>query len=160
MIYNRNFLPLILIVTILLAGCLSTVTYDNNYEEIPSMLDVLTSKVQIAVEDGHLDKGEQAVLEYVSNINPNVYNWFIERGYEIRVGVVSDYAVVMICDKGQPVFEDTYCDSGPPDKDHRGNPNLKSCEITMTDEEVKDICKQTENKEKREVSPGLSKSSH
>ena len=137
-IKTRSFLPFFLIIIILISGCVSAV---KKHEDTPSMLTLLTNKAQIAVEDGYFEEGgEQAVLEDVSKKNPNVYNWFIERGYEIRVGVVIGYAVVMVCDKGNPVFEDTYCNGGDPDKDHRGNPNLKSCEITMTIEDVKKFC--------------------
>lgn len=141
MIYKRAFLPLSAIAAILLTGCLQSVTMVKNYDEIPSMLNVLTNKVQIALEDGYFDQGDKAVLEYVREKNPNVYDWFAQRHYEIEVEAVGDYAVVMICDKGRPVFEDTYCCGGPPDKDHRGNPNLNSCEITMTLEEVEHVCR-------------------
>ncbi len=139
--YKRNFLLCLLIVAVLIAGCLSITTKIKNYEEIPSMLNVLTNKVQIAVEDGYLNKGgEQAVFEYIGKKNPDVLNWFKTREYELSIGVVDIYAVVIVCDDGKPVFEDTYCDPGHPDKDYTNNPNVKSCEITMTIEEVKEIC--------------------
>ncbi len=104
------------------------------------MLNVLTNMVQSAVEQGYYEKGNQAVLEYVGKKNPNILKWFDENRYELRIGVVGDYAVVAVCDKGKPVFEDTYCNAGYPDKDHRSNPDLKSCAITMTTDEVKSFC--------------------
>lgn len=138
--YRRQFFISLLLVTILITSCLPATLNANNYEEIPSMLDVLTKIVQNAVEQGYFEKGEQTVLEYVYKKNPNNLDWFAKHKYELRIGVVGNYAVVMVCDKGKPIFEDTYCKSGYPDKDHRGNPNLKSCEITMTVEEVNSIC--------------------
>lgn len=136
----KQFLSFLLLAIILFTGCLPYVSKVTDYEEIPSMLNVLTNNVQSAVEQGYFKKGEQAVLEYVSEKNPNVLNWFNEHKYELRVGVVDIYAVVMVCDNGKPIFEDTYCDPGFPDKDHRGNTNLKSCKITMTSEEVRNFC--------------------
>lgn len=139
-IFKRYSSPLLFIVMPLLIGCFSSVAVANNYEEIPSMLNVLTNKVQSAVEKGYYEKGEQAVLDYVNKKNPNVMRWFAENNYELRVGVVGDYAVVTVCDEGRPIFEDTYCNPGYPDKDHRKNRTLKSCEITMTAEEAKSFC--------------------
>ena len=105
------------------------------------MLNLLTNIAQSAVEQGYFAGGEEAVLKYISEKNPNVYGWVQEHSYEIRVGLIDNYAAIMVCDDGKPVFEDTFCESGPPDKDHRGNTNQEPCEITMTREEVKDICK-------------------
>ena len=140
MMYNKYLFFALLLSTILLNGCLHVLTSVKNYDEIPSMLNLLTNKVQVALEDGYFDKGEPAIIEYIKKKNPNVYEWFMKHKYEIKVGVVSDYAVVMVCDNGKPIFEDTYCRSGPPDKDHRGNKDLKSCEITMTVQEINNIC--------------------
>ena len=141
MIYKRSLFFILLLATIILTSCSYVVNSHKNYDEIPSMLNVLTNKVQIAFEDGYFDKGKEAGLEYIRKKYPNVYDWFDKRQYEIEVGTVDEYAVVMVCDKGRPIFEDTYCSGGPPDIDHRNELNLKSCKITMTVEEVKNICK-------------------
>lgn len=138
---NRGrFFSTVLLGFVLLTGCLSAVSNARDYEEIPSMLNVLTNIVQSAVEQGYYEKGEQAVMEYVDKKNPNILKWFTENNYELRLGVVSVYGVVVVCDNGKPIFEDTYCNAGYPDKDHRNNPNLTSCEITMSPDEVKSIC--------------------
>ena len=138
--YKSRFLLSLMAVTILLVGCLPTIKSAKDYEEIPPMLYILTNKAQLAIEEGYYDKGEQAVLDYVGKKNPDVLEWFVGRNYGLRVGMIADYAVVLVCDKGRPIFEDTYCKHGFPDKDHRSNNNLKSCEITMTIEEVKKFC--------------------
>ncbi len=104
------------------------------------MLNILTNTVQSAVEQGYFQKGESAIWDYVSKKNPNIFNWFKENKYELKVDVVDDYAIVMVCDKGKPIFEDTFCEAGFPDKDHRNNPNLNLCKITMTAEEVQSVC--------------------
>lgn len=104
------------------------------------MLNVLTNKAQSALEQGYKD--EQAIRDYVGKKNPDVLKWFDENNYELRMGGIGNYAVVMVCDEGRPVFEDTYCNPGSPDKDHRGNQNLGVCELTMTTvEEVNRFCK-------------------
>ena len=113
----------------------------NNYDEIPSMLNIVTNKAQSALEQGYFEKGEQAVLDYIGKKNQNVYKWFTENNYELRTKPIDGYAVVMVCNEGKPIFEDTYCKPGKPDKDHRGNQTLKSCDITMTIKEVKDFCR-------------------
>jgi hypothetical protein len=138
--YKKSFLLSLVAVTILLVGCFPTIKGAKDYEEIPPMLDILTNKVQLAIEEGYYDKGEQAVLAHVGMKNPDVLEWFAVRNYELRVGIIADYAVVLVCDEGRPIFEDTYCNPGFPDKDHRSNNNLKSCEISMTIEEVKKFC--------------------
>jgi hypothetical protein len=138
--YMRKLAAFFLITVVLNVGCIKAITKTDKYEEIPSMLNILTNKVQSAVEDGYFANGEQVLLAYVSEKYPNVYNWFEDRSYELRIDVVDGYAVVMVCDEGMPVFEDTYCNAGFPDKDHRGTSDFKSCEITMTIEEVKNIC--------------------
>jgi len=138
--YKNHFLLSLMAVAFLLAGCLPTIKGAKDYEEIPPMLTILTNKAQLAIEEGYHDKGEQAVLDYVGNKNPEVLEWFADRNYELRVGVVADYAVVLVCDEGRPIFEDTNCNPGFPDKDYRSNNNLKSCEITVTIEEVKKFC--------------------
>lgn len=138
--YRGRFSYTVLFAFVLLTGCLSAVSNAKDYEEIPSMLNILTNLVQSAVEQGYYEKGDQAVTEYVGKKNPNILKWFAENNYEVRWRVVMSYGVVVVCDRGKPIFEDTYCNAGYPDKDHRGNPNLTSCEITMTPDEVKSIC--------------------
>ena len=123
-----------------LAGCATKSPESSGYAEVPSMLNVLTNKAQMAVEEGLYDKGgEAAVVEYVNTKNPNILTWFSDNALELRVGVIADTAVVMVCDHGIPVYEDTYCRPGKPDKDHR-NSSLHLCEITMTKDEVSEIC--------------------
>ena len=46
----------------------------------------------------------------------------------------------MICDNGKPVFEDTNCKAGEPDKDHRNNQAAIPCCITITAEEIQKYC--------------------
>ncbi|MCC6545312.1 MAG: hypothetical protein IT392_12580 [Nitrospirae bacterium] len=105
------------------------------------MLNLLTNKAQSAMEQGYFEKDELSVRDYIGKMNPDVLEWFDKNKYELKMGVVGDHSVVMVCDEGRPIFEDTYCNPGYPDKDHRGNQNLKSCEITMTAEEIKRLCK-------------------
>ena len=137
---HKGLLSLVFIVILFLAGCASNSTKSQGYAEVPSMLNVLTNKAQMAVEEGLYDKGgEAAVLEYVNTKNPNILTWFSDNALELRVGVIADTAVVMVCDHGIPVYEDTYCRPGEPDKDHR-NSSLQLCEITMTKDEVSEIC--------------------
>ena len=124
----------------LLTGCFATTTTAKDYEEIPSMLNVLTNKVQIAVEDGHFTDGEQALMDYMHKTHPNIMKWFDEHGYTVKVDVRSGRAVVMICDGEKPVFEDTNCVAGKPDRDHRENRMPESCMPTMRVEEVAAIC--------------------
>jgi len=121
-------------------GCSPYGIKEKNYEEIPSMLNLLTNKVQSAVEEGYFENGEQAVLEYVAEKDPSILKWFDEQKYKLRIGVINNYAVVAVCDDDKPIFEDTYCRPGKPDKDHRLNSDLKSCDITMTAEEISSIC--------------------
>ena len=136
----KGLLSLVFIVILFLAGCASNSTKSQGYPEVPSMLNVLTNKAQMAVEEGLYDKGgEAAVLEYVNTKNPSILTWFSDNALELRVGVIADTAVVMVCDHGIPVYEDTYCRPGAPDKDHR-NSSSQLCEITMTKEEVSEIC--------------------
>ena len=135
---TRHLFALLLIV--LLTGCVHRFCNGKNYEEIPPMLQLITNNAQRAVEEGYFTQGEEAVLEYIREKNANAYNWFQEREYQIRVGQVDGYAVVTVCDEGKPVFEDTFCEAGRPDKDHRGNASQESCEITMTPKEVQMIC--------------------
>ena len=137
--HPEYFIPLIFLAILLLTSC-QTLAY-RHYEEIPSMLNVLTNKAQSAFEQGYFEKDEQAVRDYIGKKNPEVLGWFDNNNYELKIGVVGGYSVVMVCDKGRPIFEDTYCNPGYPDKDHRGNQNLRSCEITMTVEEVERFCK-------------------
>lgn len=122
----------------LLISCSYLPSSTKQYEEITPMLTVLTNVAQRAIEQGYYDKGEQAVLEYISQKKPQYTKWFEDRGYKIKVSEVADHAVVLICDYGKAVFEDTYCSAGFPDKDHRGK--SIPCEFTMTKEEVKQIC--------------------
>lgn len=137
--YPGYFIPFIFLAIILLTSCKTLPK--QRYEEIPSMLNLLTNKAQSAFEQGYFDKGEYAVREYISNRNPEVLGWFDKNNYELRIGVVGGYSVVMVCDKSGPIFEDTYCNPGYPDKDHRDNQNLRLCELTMTVEEVERFCK-------------------
>jgi len=123
----------------LILSCSHLSDKKDQYDEISPMLNVLTNVVQRAVEQGYSDKGEQAVLEYISQKKPNYSKWFEDRGYRIRFSEIADYAVVMICDDDKAVFEDTYCKPGPPDKDHRGKGI--PCEFTMTEEEARQICR-------------------
>lgn len=135
---HRYCISFIVIAIFLFIGC-QTIPI-RHYEEIPSMLDVLTNKAQSAIEQGYKD--EHAIRDYVGKKNPDVLKWFDENNYELRMGGVGTYAVVMVCDEGRPIFEDTYCNSGFPDKDHRGNQSLVVCEFTMTTiEEVNRFCK-------------------
>lgn len=136
-----KFLTELLIVIFIFSGCAFQINKAQNFEEIPSMLNLLTNKAQIAVEEGLFNNGgEQAVLEYINNKNPNVLSWFNERNYELKIGVIADIAVVLVCDHGKPIFEDTYCNPGAPDKDHSKS-SLQSCKITMSEIEVAEICK-------------------
>jgi hypothetical protein len=136
-----KFLTELLIVFFIFSGCAFQINKNQHFEEIPSMLNVLTNKAQIAVEEGLFNSGgEKAVLEYINNKNPNVLSWFNDRDYELKIGVVADTAVVLVCSQGKPIFEDTYCSPGAPDKDHRKS-SLKSCKITMSEIEVTEICK-------------------
>ena len=73
----------------MLVGCVPAIKVTKDYEEIPPMLTVVTNKAQLAVEEGYYDKGEQAVLDYIEMKNPNVLEWFKDRNYSLRVGVVS-----------------------------------------------------------------------
>ena len=138
---KETILSEILIVIFLITGCAFHINKTQHYEEIPPMLNILTNKAQIAVEEGLFNKGgESAVFEYIKGRNPNVLSWFDDRNYVLKIGVVSDTAVVLVCNQDKPIFEDTYCKPGEPDKDHR-NSSLKACEITMSEEEVTEICK-------------------
>jgi len=138
--FKSRFILSLVAVTLLFVGCIPAIKSAKDYEEIPPILSILTNKAQLAIEEGYSDKGEQAVFDYIEKKNPNVLEWFKENNYRLRVGVVADYAVVLVCDENRPVFEDTYCNSGFPDKDHRSDNNLRPCEITMTIEEVKEYC--------------------
>jgi hypothetical protein len=138
---KEKILHAILILIFIFAGCALPGTKTQHYDEIPSMLNVLTNKAQSAVDDGLFDRGgEQAIFEYINNKNPNTISWFTKRNYVLKIGVVADTAVVLVCDQGKPIFEDTYCNPGAPDKDRR-NSSQQSCEITMSEIEVRAICK-------------------
>ncbi len=138
---REKILPEILILIFIFTGCAFPGAKTQRYEEIPPMLNVLTNKAQIAVEEGIFNKGgEQAVLEYINNKNPNVLSWFTDRNYELKIGVIAGTAVILVCGPGNPIYEDTYCNPGAPDKDHR-NSSLQSCEITMSEIEIAKICK-------------------
>lgn len=52
---------------LLLTSCSHSVS-NSKYDEIPSMLNVLTNKAQSAIEQGYLDSGEQAVREYIGRM--------------------------------------------------------------------------------------------
>ena len=133
-------LIIFLVGSVLFCGCSTCKIFGRNYDEIPPMLDVLTKKVQVALEKGYYKGDENALLEYVAQKDPNTLNWFVDKNYEIRVSEIAENAVVLICDDGKALFEDTSCKSGPPDRDYRNNSTCKPCEITMTLEEVKAIC--------------------
>lgn len=138
--YRVILLAQIFIAVLLLSGCAFQSAKIQGYPEVPSMLNVLTNKAQIAVEEGQYDKGgESAVLDYVNTKNPKTLMWFSEQGLDLRVGVIAETAVVMVCDQGTPVYEDTYCRPGAPDKDHRSS-SLLECEISMTEAEVLEVC--------------------
>jgi hypothetical protein len=138
--FGRIASILIFIASLSIAGCAFQSSKSIGYPEVPSMLNILTNKAQIAVEEGYFDKGgETAVLEYVNNKSPNTLTWFSDQGLDLRVGVVSATAIVMVCDQGAPVYEDTYCRPGAPDKDHR-NSSIQECEIIMTEAEVLKAC--------------------
>ena len=111
----------------------------TGYEEIPPMLSVLTNVAQGAVEKGYSVQGQDSALVYIGKEKPQFIDWFRGHWYQLLIEKVADYAVVMVCDNGKAVFEDTYCKEGFPDKDHRGK-NI-GCEITMTEEEVEEICR-------------------
>jgi hypothetical protein len=93
----RYFTIVFLLSIFLLAGCPPFVNKSASYEEIPSMLNVLTNSVQSAVEQGYFNNGEQAVIDYVRSKNPNIIDWFEENNFNLRVDVVEDIAVVMVC---------------------------------------------------------------
>ncbi len=137
---NGAFLAFILSAGILFAGC-HKYLIKKDYEQIPSMLNVLTNKAQSALEEGYLNNGEKAAREYIMGKNPDVLIWFDKNDYEVRMRNIEGYAVVLVCDNGKPVFEDTYCNPGEPDKDYRDNKSLEACEFTMTSEEVNSLCK-------------------
>ena len=128
------------IVILLLSGCVFSDPKSKDYSEVPSMLNVLTNKAQIAIEEGiYTQGGETAVLAYIRNKNPNILIWFSDQGLELRIGEIANTAIVMVCDHGVPIYEDTYCNPGAPDKDHRASSGAQ-CEIAMTKVEVFKIC--------------------
>ncbi len=143
MIKKTNIYIFILLL-IFIVGC--GLKYTKDYEEIPSMLNILTNKVQLAVNNKKIANNKDELIKYLKSNHQNTYNWFTEHGYEINVDLIKGIAVVMICDDGKPVFEDTYCHAGAPDKDYRKS-NLTSCETTMTEKEVKQICADLLNKD-------------
>jgi hypothetical protein len=136
-----NYLPALLVIfTILLTGCSTTTINAKDYEEIPSMLNVLTNKIQLAVEDGHFAAGEKALMEHMNKAHPNILKWFDEHGYTVKADVKSGRAVVMICDGEKPLFEDTNCAAGKPDKDHRNSTLPEPCIPTMSANDVAVVC--------------------
>lgn len=137
--YRNAFFGFLLLI-LFFSGCLYNKYASERYQEIPPMLRLLTNKAQNAIEQGYFDKGEQAVLDYLANKNPNVCNWFKDRNLKVRVNEVDGYAVVLVCDGEKPIFEDTYCSAGPPDKDYREETIKKTCEFSMTINEIKNIC--------------------
>ena len=130
---------LYLFLLLIVIGCAQLSKGTKDYEEIPPMLSVLTNVAQGAIEQGYSEKGEQAVLDYIAQKKPILTEWFKGRGYRIRVAKVADHAVVMVCDDGKAIFEGTYWSGAFPDKDHRGKDI--GCEFTMTEEEVRKICR-------------------
>jgi len=138
---NWKFQTTIAVLLFTFVGCAIITTRSEHYEEVPSMLNLLTNKAQIAVEEDIFNSGgEQAVFEYIIKNNPNVLNWFAENKYELKIRTVADTAVILVCDEGKPIFEDTYCNAGAPDRDYR-NTTLMTCEITMSEAEINEICK-------------------
>ena len=138
---RKIFLTEIIILLFVCTGCAFHGTKTQQYEEIPSMLNVLTNKAQIAVEEGVFNAGgEQAVIEFIRNKNSNILSWFTERNYELKIGVITDIAVVLVCDQNKPIYEDTYCKPGAPDKNHSTS-SLRACEIKMSEIEIAGICK-------------------
>lgn len=125
---------------VLLTGCLPAISKEDRHVEVPPMLDVLTNVAQSALEQGYFDGNEAAVVEYIRKRKPNIYNWFNERDYRIRVKAIANVAVVLICSKNRPIFEDTYCRSGPPDRDYTETQGTTACEFTMTSGEILIIC--------------------
>ena len=136
---TRVSLAVVVLTALFLTGCFHQKQASNGYAEVPPMLSIVTLKAQVAVEQGVSQNGESAVLEAVGGMNSNVVDWFDEQGLELKIGTVADTAVVLVCDQGTPVYEDTYCQPGAPDRDHRGS-GLESCEITMTEQDVLEIC--------------------
>ena len=128
-----------LFLRLIVIGCARPSNGIKNYEEIPPMLSVLTNVAQGGIEKGYSEKGEQSVLNFITQKKPILIEWFKNRGYKVQVAKVADRAVVMVCDNGEAIFEDTYCNGGFPDKDHRGKDI--GCEFTMTEEEVKKNCR-------------------
>ena len=127
-----------IIILAMIGAC--AVPKTRHYEEIPSMLNLVTSKAQIAVDDGvYKTGGQRAVIEYIRSKNPEVLRWFTERDYELIIGVVADTAVVLVCDQGKPVYEDTYCRPGKPDRDHSDSA-LEACVITLSESQIAEIC--------------------
>lgn len=70
--YKCSFLLSLVAVTILIAGCFPIIKGARDYEEIPPMLNILTNKAQLAIEEGYYNGGEKAVLDFVGNKNPDV----------------------------------------------------------------------------------------
>lgn len=125
----------------LFMGCAQFPNGSSDYEEAKKMLSVLTSIAQASLEDGYFKNGEQSALEYIAERKPKIVDWFTERGYRIRMADIADHAVVMICKGDKPIFEDTSCINKNPDIDHRSNLNVTGCNITMTKEMVRGICR-------------------
>ncbi len=134
------YFTVILITIWTCAGCIFHSTRTQHDEQIPSMLNLVTNKAQIAVEEEvYTTGGEQAVIAYIRSKNPDVLGWFTERDYELKIGVVADTAVVLVCDQGKAVYEDTYCRPGKPDRDHSGSAT-RDCKVTLTESEIAEIC--------------------
>jgi uncharacterized protein YcfL len=135
----RVVLVVVVMTFLLLSGCSNQKQVPKSYAEVPSMLNILTNKAQVVVENGGSGQNEVAVLKAVREMNPKVASWFDDQALELKIGAVAETAVVMVCDQGRPVYEDTYCQPGAPDRDHR-NSGLETCEITITEQDLMDIC--------------------
>ncbi len=125
----------ILLFVITAFGC-SMVDRKASYEEIPPMLSTLTNKAQRAVEKGHSKQDE--IYNYTFSKNPNILRWFEDNGYRLKFSAESGHAIVMVCDGGRALFEDTYCKSGRPDRDFTGTKT--DCKLTLSKAEVAEIC--------------------
>lgn len=130
----------VFVLLILTSACKSIPICDEQHDQLLTMLEGLTKKAQIALDEGYLNKGEKEALEYIKNINQRAYNWFSQNDYQIRLTDVGGHAVVLICKDGVAIFEDTDCVvNGEPDKDHM-NDGPVPCKFTMTEREVSVIC--------------------
>lgn len=128
---------LFLSISILFTGCLSVT---KNYDEVPPMLTALTKKAEVALADGCISNNLRATRECVAKYGAEQLQWFDDNGLEVRFKAIGGKAVVLVCDHGTLIFEDTYCKVKGPDRDYREHNEDMPCEVTMKDVEVKEIC--------------------